>query len=50
MIAAARGSVAAGLGLLLVGQGEHAQREDLVDLGRVVEVARRSPGATSGWS
>ena len=31
---------AAGLGLLVVGQRQHAQREDLVDLGRVEQVAR----------
>ena len=30
---------AARLGLLVVGEGQHPQREDLVDLGRVVEVA-----------
>ena len=43
---------AARLGLLLVGQREHAQREDLVDLGRVVEVAvalrARPPGGRRG--
>ena len=39
MIAAARGSVPRGLGLLVVGQGHHPQREDLVDLRRVAEVA-----------
>ncbi len=30
---------AAGLGLLLVGEGEHAQGQDLVDLGGVEEIA-----------
>ena len=35
MIAAARGSVARACGLLVVGQRQHAQGEDLVDLGRV---------------
>ena len=39
MIAAARAIGAARLGLLVVGQGQDAQREDLVDLGRVAEVA-----------
>ena len=50
-----RGGAAVGaarLGLLLVGERQHAQGEDLVDLGRVAEVARRSrarpPGGRRG--
>ena len=35
--------------LLLVGQGERAEAEDLVNLGAVVEVARALRGDT-GWS
>ena len=39
---------APGLGLLVVGEGQHAQGEDLVDLGGVAEVARRSRGRPPG--
>ena len=40
MMAAARGSVPRASHFLLVGQGQHPQGQDLVDLGGVVEVAR----------